>query len=139
MANSTTLFKLPDGRMAVDVTENKTLAIKDCGVVQNVITDALTITLPATTIGYRYTVRNGGAHASGAPERSSGDESVLITISPNSNDMIAGMEVTAANDKDFTNTKATAKVGDEISLIGDAAAGNGWNVVEVKGIWAKEA
>lgn len=137
MANSTTLFTLPDGRMAVDVTENKTLAIKDCGVVQNVITDGLTITLPSTVVGYRYILRNGGDNASGTPTRSGGDASVAVTVSPAAADLIAGMEVTAADNKDFVNTKATAKVGDELELVGDGT--NGWNVTGVKGIWAKEA
>lgn len=136
MANSTTLYRLPDGRMAVDVTENKTLAITDCGTVQNVIADAIAITLPATVVGYRYTIINGGDNASGTPTRSGADESMIVTVSPNASDLIAGMEVTAADNKDFINTKATAKVGDELSLIGDGT--NGWKVVEVKGIWAKE-
>lgn len=137
MANSTTLFQLPDGRMAVDVTENKTLAIKDCGVVQNVITDGLTLTLPATVVGYRFNFRNGGVKATNGPTRSGSDGTVAVTVSPNAADLIAGMEVTAADNKDFVNTKATSKVGDELELVGDGT--NGWNVTQVKGIWAKEA
>jgi len=139
MANSTTLFTLPDGRKAVDVTENKTLAITDCGVVQNVITDALTITLPATIVGYAYTIRNGGDNATSTPTRSSTDASTIVTVSPNASDMIVGMEVTGANDKDFVNTKATAQVGDELQLLGDGASATGWIVQKVKGIWAKQA
>lgn len=137
MANSTTLFQLADGRMAVDVTENKTLAIKDCGVVQNVITDGLTMTLPSTVVGYKYTFRNGGDNASGTPTRSGADGSAIVTVSPAAADLIAGMEVTAADNKDFVNTKATSKVGDELEIVGDGT--NGWNVTNVKGIWAKEA
>jgi len=139
MANSTTLYQLPDGRMAVDVTEAKTLAIKDCGVVQNVVTDALTITLPATVVGYDYTIRNGGVKATSGPTRSGSDGTVLITVSPNSNDMFVGMELTGANDKDMTNTKATAKVGDELAILGDGAAATGWVIKRVVGTWAKEA
>lgn len=137
MANSTTLFRLPDGRMAVDVTENKTLALKDCGVVQNVIADALTLTLPSTVVGYNFTARNGGDNASGTPTRSGADGTVAVTVSPAAADLIAGMEVTAADNKDFVNTKATSKVGDEITLVGDGV--NGWMAVNVKGTWAKEA
>lgn len=137
MANSTTLFQLADGRMAVDVTENKTLAIKDCGVVQNVITDGLTITLPSTVVGYKYTFRNGGVKATNGPTRSGSDATVAVTVSPAPADLIAGMEVTAADNKDFVNTKATAKIGDELEIVGDGT--NGWNVTNVKGIWAKEA
>lgn len=137
MANSTTLYTLPDGRIAVDVTENKTLAITDQGVVQNVKTDAITITLPSTVVGYRYVIRNGGDNASGTPTGAGADESMAVTVSPAALDLIAGMQVTAADDKDFVNTKATAKVGDELELLGNGTTG--WNVTGVKGIWAKEA
>ena len=137
MANSTTLYTLPDGRIAVDVSENKTLAITDQGVVQNVITDAITVTLPATVVGYRFIVRNGGDTASGTPTRAGADGSMAVTVSPNSADLIAGMQVTAADDKDFVNTKATAKVGDELELVGNGTTG--WNVTGVRGTWAKEA
>lgn len=137
MANSTTLYTLPDGRIAVDVTENKTLAITDQGVVQNVKTDGITITLPSTVVGYRYIIRNGGDNASGTPAGAGADESMAVTVSPAALDLIAGMQVTAADDKDFVNTKATAKVGDELELLGNGTTG--WNVTGVKGIWAKEA
>lgn len=137
MANPTTLYTLPDGRLAVNVTENKTLAITDQGVVQNVITDAITITLPSTVVGYRFIVRNGGDNASGTPTGAVADESMAVTVSPAALDLIAGMQVTAADDKDFVNTKATAKVGDELELLGNGTTG--WNVTGVKGIWAKEA
>lgn len=137
MANSTTLYQLADGRMAVDVTENKTLAIKDCGVVQNVITDGLTMTLPSTVVGYRYIFRNGGVKATNGPTRSGSDGTVALVVSPAAADLIAGMEVTAADNKDFTNTKTTSKVGDQLEIVGDGT--NGWNVTGVSGIWAKEA
>jgi hypothetical protein len=137
MANSTTLYTLPDGRRAVDVTENKTLAITDVGVVQNVITDAITLTLPSTVVGYVFTARNGGDNASGTPTRSAQAGSAAVTVSPAAADKIAGMQVTAADDKDFVNTKATAQIGDEITLVGDGV--NGWFVTNIKGVWAKEA
>ena len=133
MANSTTLYTLPDGRLAVDVSENKTLAITDQGVVQNVVTDAITVTLPATVVGYRFIIRNGGDNASGTPTRAGADGSVAVTVSPNSSDLIAGMQVTAADDADFVNTKATSKVGDELEIVGNGTTG--WNVTGVKGIW----
>lgn len=137
MANSTTLFKLPDGRMAVDVTEAKTLAIKDCGVVQNVIYDSAVITLPATVVGYSYTVRNGGVKASSTPTRSGADGSALITIVPDGTEYISGCELASDASDTLKNTKATAKVGDEVSLV--AAAATGWTVAKMKGIWANTA
>lgn len=134
MANSTTLYQLHDGRMAVDVTENKTLAAKDVGVVQNVIADGLTITLPATVVGYHYTVRNGGVPKTGGPAGSGDDESVAVVIAPNASDYIQGLEHTASDADTLTNTKATAKVGDEISLVADGA--NGYFATQLKGTWA---
>lgn len=40
-------------------------------------------------------------------------------------------------DKDLINTKATAKKGDSITLA--SLSGSAWEVVEVRGIWDKEA
>lgn len=136
MANSTTLFKLPDGRMAVDVTENKTLAIKDCGVVQNVIADALNFTLPSTAAGLCFTVRNGGDNATGTPTRSAANGTAIVKITPAAADFIAGMELTASDADSINNTKATSIVGDEITIVGQT---DGWNIVSLKGIWAQIA
>ena len=61
---------------------------------------------------------------------------VAVTVSPNANDMIEGPDITAADDKDIVNTKATANRGDYIKLeYGDA---NGWAIIEIKGTWARE-
>jgi len=135
MANSTTLVTLPDGRRAVKVTEAKTLAAKDNGVVQNVAVDALTITLPATVVGYCYTIRNAGVAKTSAPTGTGDNKSCLVTIQPNSSDYIAGMEMTASDNKALLNTKLTANVGDEVTLIADGA--NGWFIERIKGIWAQ--
>lgn len=137
MANPTTLYTLPDGRIAVNVTEAKTLAITDQGVVQNVIYDNAVITLPSTVVGYYFTVRNGGVPKTSGPTGTGDDGSAKVSVSPAALDLIAGMQVTAADDKDFINTKATAKVGDELHLIGNGTTG--WNVQSVSGTWAKEA
>ena len=137
MANSTTLYQLPDGRMAVDVTENKTIAPKDCGVVQNIITDGLNMTLPATVVGQNYTFRNGGVPKTSGTAGSGDDASAIVKITPNSADYIDGMELAESDNDSINNTKATARVGDEITLIGDGA--NGWFVHNVKGTWAQIA
>lgn len=137
MANSTTLYNLPDGRRAVDVTENKTLAITDQGIVQVVKTDGIAVTLPATVVGYSYTVRNGGDAASGTPEGAGSNQSCLVEIAPVSADLIAGGQITAADDKSYLNTKATSKVGDEVTLVGNGTTG--WNITAQRGIWAQEA
>lgn len=107
------------------VADNKTLDDGDCGVIQNVTVDAKIVTLPATVVGYSYTIRNGGA-----------DGTVAVTVSPNASDKIFGNGFTATDNKDAINTKATAKKGDYIKLVGDGV--NGWMITEVAGIWARE-
>ncbi len=137
MANSTTLYRGQDNRTWVNVTEAKTLALADCGIVQNVIADNVTVTLPATTAGAQFIVRNGGVAPSGGAAGAVSDASALITVAPNASDQIAGNAFTAADNKAALNTKATARVGDEIKLTGDGT--NGWCVSEVKGVWARAA
>lgn len=135
MANSTTLYSLPDGRKAVSVTENKTLAIKDCGVVQNVITDGLTITMPAAVASYSYTIRNGGVPRSTSSVGTGDDGSAIVKIAPNGTEYFSGCELTTDASDTINNTKATSKVCDEVQLV--AAAATGWNIVKMIGIWAK--
>ena len=73
------------------ITASQTLSYNDSGKVLLVGTDALTITLPATKAGVRYTFLNSGA-----------DGAVLITVSPNSSDKIMGtiaaVPMTASDD-----------------------------------------
>jgi hypothetical protein len=109
-------------RRSVDVVEAKTLAIGDQGIVQNV-TKSATVTLPATVVGYVFTIRNGG------------DESVTINVSPNASDLIAGNGFTAANNKNAINT--LGGFGDEITLVGNGTTG--WNILEAVGTWTREA
>lgn len=138
MANSTTLYLGEGGRTQVDVTENKTLALSDQGIVQNVITDAITITLPATAAGNAFTVRNGGVPASSSIGSGTGsDFSCLVTIAPAAADKIQGVAITAADNKALLNTKATSKVGDFVELIGDGI--DGYNIARIKGTWARAA
>lgn len=139
MANSTTIYSLPDGRRAVDVTENKTLAITDQGIVQVVKTDAITVTLPATVVAYSFTIRNGGEKVNDSgPFGAVSNGTVAVNVSPNASDLIAGGEIaTAADNKDYINTKATSVVGDEVTLVGNGTTG--WNVTSQTGIWAREA
>lgn len=137
MANQTTPYQMADGRMALDIDTSKTLADTDCGLVQNVIADSVVITLPATVVGYNFTVRNGGVKSSGGAKGTVSDGTALVSISPNSVDKIAGNAFTATDNKDALNTKATSHVGDEMSLVGDGV--NGYMVTRVIGTWAREA
>ena len=136
-ANTTAAPLFEDGRQYVNVTENKTLGITDQGIVQNVVADGITITLPATVVGYSYTVRNGGVPKTNAAAGTGDDGSVQVAVSPNASDLIAGNGFTAADNKDALNTKATARVGDEVSIVGNGTTG--WNITSVKGTWAREA
>lgn len=138
MANSTTIYTGAEGRAQIDVTENKTLTIADCGTVQNVITDAITVTLPATAAANTFRIRNGGVPASsGIGSATGSDFSVLVTVAPNASDKIQGNSITAADNKALLNTKATAHVGDEVQLIGDGI--DGYNIAYIKGTWARAA
>ena len=128
---------LGDGRQYVNVSANKTLALTDCGTVQNIIADGITITLLATIAGANFTIRNGGVPPTSGPAGAVSDQQVLITVAPNASDQIAGNGFTATDNKAALNTKATAKVGDEITLIADAT--NGWVLKDVKGTWARGA
>lgn len=120
--------------LVVAITVDTTLSPEDSGKTFLVGTDALTVTLPATSAGVRYKFINSGADANN-----------IITISPNANDAIFGTVQNAAADsvsggvvdKDIINTKATANKGDYIVIEGDGA--DGWYIVGGVGIWASEA
>ena len=116
---------LSDSPQTQTKSANYTMTEGDVGKVTYVDTDAKTITLPATVVGYVYTIVNAGE-----------DGTVGVTVSPNANDKIMGVGLTAADDKDLVNTKATAKKGDYIKLLGDGALG--WYVIEIEGTWARE-
>lgn len=139
MANSTTVYVGQDGRNWVDVTENKTLAAADQGIVQNVITDAITVTLPATVVGMHYIVRNGGVKSTGGAAGTVSNGTCLVTIAVASGDGFTGNAFTAAINKKALNTKATSQVGDYLEVNGSGTnAATAWNITEAKGIWARE-
>ena len=112
------------------VTANKTLNYGDSGKVFLVGTDSLTITLPATKAGARFTFINSGA-----------DGNNIITISPNSSDKIMGTiantaqdnVASASDDGDLVHTKTSANKGDHVTLIGDGS--DGWYITDGVGIW----
>jgi len=138
MANpaNTTAYRLPDGRMAVNVTEAKTLAAADSGYVQNVIYANGAVTLPATAVHGTFIIRNGGVPISGGPS-GTGDDGNLITVTPNASDNVeGGVDGTATDGKPFENTAATARVGDEITVINSGLTAGGM-VSGVKGIWVR--
>jgi len=117
---------LVQGEKHVIVSANKTLALADCDIVQIVDTDAKLVTLPATADGLHFIIMNGGA-----------DAAVLVAIDPNSADKISGAGLSPVDNKDLQNTKATAKFGDYVELIGGDA--NGYTVIKMRGTWTIEA
>ena len=141
MANDTTTSQgLGNGVNYENIDTAKTLAVGDNGVVQNVIADGITITLPATGAAglYHFTIRNGGVPASSSVGFGTGaDGSVLVKVSPNASDKISGLAFSAQDNKAAQNTKATSKVGDFITLVSDGV--DGWTVVSARGIWARES
>lgn len=139
MAN-TAAYRGPDGRLWVDVDSNKTLAALDGGFVQNVIADAITVTLPSTALGLSYTIRNGGVAASTGNLGSGANGTALVKVAPAAADGFTGLNFTAATNKAAQNTKATSVVGDFIQTLGTGTAGvTAWNVISSNGIWAREA
>ena len=114
-----------EGLTAETLTANKTLDSEDSGKLFQVNSDGTTITLPAVEGMSGIRIANAGAYGTN-----------IITVSPNANDMIEGPDITASDNKDIVNTKATARRGDFIDLdYGDA---NGWVIRALKGTWARE-
>ncbi len=107
------------------ISASETLDEADVGQIIDVDTDAQVLTLPATVVGMRFRIRNAGA-----------DAAVLVTVSPNASDKIMGCGITSADNKDLLNTKATAKKGDYLDLLGDGV--NGWYIQEMRGTWVRE-
>ena len=90
-------------------------------------TDGTVFTLPGIAVGNVFTFVNTAE-----------DGMNTMTVSPNASDGIT-YKGSSTDDKDVINTKATSKKGDYIKLQamnGDVTA---WQVVDVQGVWAKEA
>lgn len=105
---------------------NYTVDAEDAGKCLWVDTDGVVITLPAVEGVAGFRVANLGAYGA-----------VGVSLSPAAADMIEGPDITAADNKDLINTKATAQRGDFVTIgNGDA---NGWSVLQIRGTWAREA
>ena len=119
------------------ITANRTLVQEDTGKIFLVGTDALTVTLPATVAGLKYEFVNSGAAGNN-----------ILQVKPNAADGISGTITLASTvvvdagvvNKGVINTKATAKTGDKITLIGTGVTGStAWIIQSSTGIWAAEA
>lgn len=134
MANpaNTTAYLMGDGRLAVDVTEAKALAIADCGYVQNVIGD-VTCTIPATATLGTWTIRNKGklAHASG-PSGAVADGNTVIVASQAADKIQGGVAGTATDNDSLRTTKTGAEL-----VIVNVNQTDGPVVLAVKGAWTR--
>lgn len=139
MANPafSTRYRLPDGRYAVNVTEAKTLAADDSGLVQNVTVANTVVTLPATATEGTWVIRDGGVAATSGPHGAI-VSAATPRVDPNGSDTISGFNVTgtAADGKYLTNTGG--RPGDEIT-VSNTGATNGGFVVHAVGDWLREA
>lgn len=142
MANPafSTRYKGRDGRLWIDVTENKTLAAEDSGLVQNVTAASVTLTVPAVATQGSWTIRDGGVKASGAATGAVAS-AARPTVDCNASDTIAGLNVegTEADGKNLRVAAATASEGDEITITNTNATNGGFVNGAVKGDWEREA
>lgn len=114
--NEATLFK----------SANFTMTEAENGYTMASQLDGIVYTLPATVVGYQYKFVN-----------LADDGAASLAISPAAADRIMGVGLTSADNKDLINTKATAKRGDYVELVGDGV--NGWMIRKIVGTWAREA
>ena len=105
---------------------NYTVVNGDSGKTFTSNTKDVVFTLPAISIGRVFTFVNTGT-----------DGANTLTISPNANDGIlyAG---SLTDDKDVINTKTTSKVGDFVVCASLNSTAH-WTIVDVQGVFAKEA
>lgn len=141
MANPafSTRYKLPDGRLAVNVTENKTLAAEDSGLVQNVTVASVVLTAPAVATQGAWIIRDGGVKTTGGPAGAIVSPS-RPTLDVNASDTLAGLNVegTEADGKYVQVPAATAQPGDEITIVNTGATNGGLIALPVKGDWQRE-
>ena len=128
------LTAFPNGLASFSVDSNSTIKTANYTVVINTDSgksfvstlDAIVYTLPSIATGNAITFINMAE-----------DGQAALNISPAAADAItyAGSSV---DNKDLINTKATAKKGDFVTLASlDGVIA--WQVVDARGVWAKEA
>jgi predicted RecA/RadA family phage recombinase len=103
-------------------------AATESGVCYDVTADAVVITLPATAVGLEFTIMNMAA-----------DGAALVEVDFQAVDKnLGGLGIAAGGDgKKLSNTKATAKKGDFITLAADGT--DGYRIKAIRGTWAQES
>lgn len=107
------------------VSADKLLDLQDSGKTFFVDTDAKVVSIPATAIELDVKIVNIGAFGT-----------ILVAVSPVTDDKIQGPDLAGTNDKDHLNTKATARRGDYIALKNGQT--DGAIVYDQVGIWATQ-
>lgn len=129
-----TVGQMLGNKVVETITADRTLTAADAGKVFIIATDALTVTLPATIPGCRFTFINNGAAANN-----------IITVAPVAADGIAGTITLASSvvtrvgtvNTALVNTKATTTKGNSVSIVGTGITGTGaWIIESSTGIWA---
>lgn len=146
MANATVPYVGNDGRLWIDVSATKTLLATEFGWVQNIVTDGLTLTMPASATvlaGSTIILRNGGVPVTSGPVGTGSNGQVGFVLTPASGDGITGNGFIAATDKGITYVKASGNIGDEVELCcGGANTAKAWNVARIRGklaAWTRTA
>lgn len=96
-----------------------------CWVTITGATAALTVTLPSTVAGVKYTFIK-------ATNTTAAD----LRIAPASVDKFIGVGITALDGKVYASEGSADAVGDLITIVGDGT--DGWLVVDERGTWARE-
>ena len=109
------------GYFGVELTSNGTLTIDQTGFIWGNKSTALTLTLPATVVGYSYFIINVNGSA-------------VINVSPNASDYIGGAGLTKVDNKDLI---IPAVKGAYAQIIADGV--NGWYIAQASGTLTKEA
>ena len=109
-----------------NITSSRSVTVAESGTTFFLKAVDLKMTLPSTAIGLTYTfIVHTVSSSTGAQ------------IDPASADAIHNAGDTSVDNKDMINTPATDTEGDSITLVGDGV--DGWWVIAITGIWAKEA
>ncbi len=104
----------------------KTLDAEDNGKVFQLTGDAGALTLMAIATPQDIIIQNMAT-----------DGDALVSLSPNANDRIFGMDIAGNEDKDLQNTKATAAQGDWVHVVNGGTAG--YQIIAMVGTWATQS
>lgn len=115
-----------EGLLAETVSANKTLDAQDSAKVFFIDTDGVVVTMPAVEGMAGIRLVNAAAYGT-----------VGWSMDPNGSDMVEGPDITAADNKDIVNTKATANRGDLLDV--EYSDANGWVITRKIGTFAREA